>query len=117
MRAFERLPAPGPKLGTDPDGAHPGYVAQVDTTERALLAVLAADVAELLGVGRGQDGLPAWPTDGPEGPGDRAARARQACRPCACGPRRWTRRSTAPCAGCSLTPHVTTRTSRRSSGG
>ncbi|WP_449385470.1 DUF2017 family protein [Cellulomonas soli] len=69
MRAFERLPAPGPKLGTDPDGAHPGYVAQVDTTERALLAVLAADVAELLGVGRGQDGLPAWPTDGPEGPG------------------------------------------------
>ncbi|MGN8245865.1 DUF2017 domain-containing protein [Cellulomonas soli] len=56
MRAFERLDG-----RTAPDGSRPGYVAQVDATERALLSVLTADVAELLGVDRGDDGLPAWP--------------------------------------------------------
>lgn len=60
MRAFERSDAPavGADGGTRPEV---GYVARVDRAERALLAVLAADVAELLGVPRGVDGTPQWP--------------------------------------------------------
>jgi hypothetical protein len=59
MRGFERRvdrSGPGGERVT-------GYVASVDGAERALLSVLAADVAELLGVTRGPDGAPLWPVE------------------------------------------------------
>lgn len=63
MRGFERR--------VDPSDATRvvAYVAFVDGAERALLSVLAADVAELLGVTRGPDGAPLWPVEEPhDGP-------------------------------------------------